>query len=186
MNKKYIKIVLFTLILLFIILIATFPITKSQTLKEEIINTRQTQVKLIKDNLNLIPQLINISKGYLINNKTALKNIIKINILAKEEPTNFNEMYNNQTKLLSLTMDLLRDSKKHSPLTTNPEFIRINNELEALNAQIENYKKICIAKSNKLIKLSQLPIYNKIINTKDVNNIICSENFLNYKSNFNF
>ncbi|MBD5397948.1 hypothetical protein HDR60_00370 [bacterium] len=186
MNKKYIKIALFTLIILFIIFISILPITKSHTLKKEIIKIKENQIKLIKNNLNLIPQLVNISKGYLINDKEALKNIIKINLIAKEQPKNFNEIYDNQTTLLSLTMSLLKDSKKHSPLTTNQEFIKINNELETLNLKIENYKKICIEKSNKLIKLSTLPIYNKIINIKDINNIICSEKFSEYKTNFNF
>lgn len=186
MNKKYIKISIFMLIIFTLIFITILPIKQSKRLKLEIINSRENQIKLIKNNLNLIPELINISKGYLINDKNALKNIIKINILAKEQPNNFNETYNNQIQLISLTMELLNVAKKHSPLTTNPQFTEINNKLETLTKQIENYETICIENSNKLIKLSQLPIYNKIIKTEEINKIICSEKFSEYKSNFNF
>lgn len=186
MNKKYIKIIIFILIILSIIFIAILPIKQSKKLKREIIDSRENQIKLIKNNLNLIPELINISKGYLINDKNALKDIIKINILAKEQSNNLNETYDNQMKLISLTMELLNVAKKHSPLTTNPEFTNINNKLETLNKQIENYRTICIESSNKLIKLSQLPIYNRIIKTEEINKIICPERFSEYKSNFNF
>ena len=186
MNKKYIKIILFILIIFAMIFIAILPIKQSKKLKQEIINSRENQIKLIKNNLNLIPELINISKGYLINDKNALTNIIKINILAKEQSNNFNETYDNQMKLISLTMELLNVAKKHTPLTTNSEFTEINKKLEALNKQIENYRSICIKNSNKLIKLSQLPIYNKIIKIEEVNNIICPDRFSEYKPNFNF
>ena len=165
---------------------AILPIKKINTLKHEITDIRQNQLKLLKDNMNLIPELINISKGYLINDKDALKNIIKINILAKEQPKNFDEAYNNQSKLLSLTMELLDNAKKHSPLTANQNFVKISNTLTSLNTKITTDNIICIEKSNKLLQLLQLPFYDKLTDRDEINKIICTENFSDYKQNFNF
>ena len=150
MNKKNANFTLFVLFLLFSIFLAILPIKISSNLKREIIQSKEKQVELIKKNLSLNPELINITKGYIIHNEETLKNIIKINILAKEQPTNINEIYNNQSKLLSITMELVENSKKQSPLLANKDFIKITNVLENLNKQFHEEKKVCNAKSKKL------------------------------------
>ena len=81
MNKKNANFTLFVLFLLFSIFLAILPIKISSNLKREIIQSKEKQVELIKNNLSLIPELINLSKGYLIHNEETLKNIIKINII---------------------------------------------------------------------------------------------------------
>ncbi len=186
MNKKYIKFIIFTLLILCMIFVAILPIKKINTLKSEITTIRQNQVKLLNDNLKLIPELINISKGYLINDKNALKNIIKINILATEQTKSFDETYKNQSKLLSLTMELLDDAKKNSPLTTNQKFIDISNTLTSINTKIITDNIICVEKSNKLKKLLKLPLYDNFVNKEEINKILCTENFSDLKQNFNF
>lgn len=186
MNKKYIKFIIFALLILCMIFAAILPLQKINTLKSEITAIRQNQVKLLNENLNLIPELINISKGYLINDKNALKNIIKINILAAEQAKSFDETYNNQAKLLALTMELLDDAKKNSPLTTNQKFTNISNTLTSVNMQIITDNIICVEKSNKLKKLLKLPFYNKFVNTEEINKILCTEKFSDLKQNFNF
>ena len=186
MNKKNANFTLFVLFLLFSIFLAILPIKISSNLKREIIQSKEKQVELIKNNLSLIPELINLSKGYLIHNEETLKNIIKINILAKEQPTNINEIYNNQSKLLSITMELVENSKKQSPLLANKDFIKITNALENLIKQFHDEKKVCNAKSKKLLKFAKLPIYKNFIKIDNISEIICSDNLIELKSKFKF
>ena len=119
MNKKNANFTLFVLFLLFITFLAILPIKISSNLKREIIESKEKQIELIRNNLSLITKLINISKGYLIHNEEALKNIITINILAKEQPTNINDIYTNQSKLLNITMKIVKDSKQQLKLFFN-------------------------------------------------------------------
>ena len=182
MNKKNANFTLFVLFLLFITFLAILPIKISSNLKREIIESKEKQIELIRNNLSLITKLINISKGYLIHNEEALKNIITINILAKEQPTNINEIYTNQSKLLNITMKIVKDSKQQLPLLANNEFKEISTALENLHKQFNEEKRICNTKSKKLLKFTKLPIYKEIIKIENISQIICSDNLIGIKN----
>ena len=174
MNKK---IYIFTLpiIILLTIFVAILPIQISSNLKEEIIQNKKEQINLINEKIQLIPEIINISKGYIINDEETLKDIIKINILSKEQTSNLITTYNNHIELLNISMKLINDSKEHILLTSNKDFMNSATEIENLYKMIELKRNDCMKSSNLLLKISNLPIYKNIIKMDDIGNYICND-----------
>ncbi len=155
---------------LFIISVLT-SIIYTKTTFNKLKKIKKEQIQFLNNNISIIPQIINFTKGYLIHNEKTLNLIIKINILSKEKVNTIQEIYNNQYEILDTTQKLLEFTKNNTFINKNKEFIKLKNQFDITYKIAQNNNKICKELSKKLIRnhFSQL-----VISNKTLNEIICN------------
>lgn len=173
MKAQHKNIILIILTLISLSILAYIPLHNTKVLKEKLSQHKKEQIQYINENIQIIPEIINIVKGYIIHNEEALKDIIQINILTKSQQQNINEIYKNQLNILHITNQLITKSNKNSFLLNNKEFSNLKNKFTIIyDNAIKGYIN-CEEYSNKLKRYTNLPIYKNIIEQKNINELFC-------------
>ena len=172
-NIKTYKIItiLSAIAILFIFLYA--PIHRANTIKTSLYKMKYSQIQYLNSQSEIIPETINMIKGHIIHNEKALKDIVYINMLTKTKNNNIKDAYNNQVKIFTITKDLINNANQNSLLNNNEKFKNLKSRFDEIYANIQTQFENCKAKTRQLQKYVNLPIYEKIINKTNINDIIC-------------
>ena len=177
-NKTHKIYRILTIILLLASLVCAFiflytPIQNIEEIKSDLSNHKHTQIQYINNNIDLVPQIISLSKGYIIKNSTALKDIIQINILTKTQNNNISDIYLNQIQILTLTNKIVNNAMKKPPLANNKKFKELYNKFNELyNTAIDGYNH-CIESSKILAEYMNKPLYQKFLDPKELRDLLC-------------
>ena len=175
-NHKIFKIITLIFILGLIasgIIFLYAPVQNIETLKSDLATHKHTQIQYINSNIDIVPKIISISKGYIIKNNSALKDIIQLNILTKTQNNNLSDIYLNQIQILTLTHKLISDAIKTPPLANNKNFKELYKKFSDLyTTAIDGYN-LCLENSAKLGKYMHKPIYKKLLDPKELQDILC-------------
>lgn len=178
-NKTGHKIIKTILLFLFLGLI-TFggiylyaPVQNIEELTSDLSNHKHTQIQYINSNIDIVPKIISISKGYIIKNNTALRDIIQINILTKNKTNNISDIYINQIQILTLTNKIVAEAVKTPPLANNTKFKEIYTKFNELyTTAIDGYN-YCVSNSKKLAQYLTKPMYKNLVTEKKLQDITC-------------
>lgn len=178
-NKTIGKKLLISTIALLIIMAIVFciPLHNASKIQENLTKHKRQQIQYINNNIQIVPEIINISKGYIIHNGEALKDIIHINVLTKTNTDNIGEIYANQMQIINITKNLLDKAEKNSLLSHNKRFVQLNEKFKTLYQNATTGYSYCREYSNKLAKYLSLPVYKNIIKIKNLNEVVCTQDF---------
>ena len=148
-----------------------YPLHRTNSIKNYLFKNKKEQIEYINSNMYLIPEIINLTKGYIIHDENALKDIISINILTQSQTKTINETYNNQLSILKLTYNLVENSSKNSLLSKNEKFQ--NTRTKFLNVyKMSNLEYLtCKIFYDKIIEYMKLPLYKPFIDTVNMSDI---------------
>ena len=170
-NIKTPAIVFFTtLVLLFI---GYIPIHRVNIIKSQLYKLRYNQIQYLNSQSYIIPETINTIKGHIIHNEKALKDIVYINLLTKSPNNNIKEVYDNQIKIFNITKNLIDNANQNSILSKNEKFKELQNKFNEIYSKTKKDITTCQTLTKKLQDYMSFPVYKKIINTKNINEIIC-------------
>ena len=153
------------------------PLHNASKKQKDLTKHKRQQIQYINNNIQIVPEIINISKGYIIHNGEALKDIIHINVLTKTNTDNIGEIYANQMQIINITKNLLDKAEKNSLLSHNKRFVQLNEEFKTLYQNATAGYSYCREYSNKLAKYLSLPVYKNIIKIKNLNEVVCTQDF---------
>ncbi len=172
-NIKTYKIITILSIIVIFFIIAYIPIHRANAIKVSLYKTRYNQIQYLNSKSEIIPEIINMIKGYIIHNEKALKNIVYINMLTKTKNNNIKDAYNNQIKIFYITNELMTNANKNSLLSNNEKFKNLKLKFDDIYLNIQRQSETCKIKTNQLQQYTNLPIYNRLIDISNIDDIIC-------------
>ncbi|MCR5507030.1 MAG: hypothetical protein K6F04_04245 [bacterium] len=172
-NIKVYQVITFLSLITIACLICFIPLHRANNIKQALYKARYNQIKYLNEQSQIIPQTINIIKGHIIHNEKALKDIVYINMLTKIKSNNIKDIYENQVKLFSITKNLIDSTNSNSMLNNNENFKNIKTRFEEVYSNMTKELNLCKTRTKHLQKYMKLPIYKNIIDTTNINEIIC-------------
>lgn len=172
-NTKVYKSITIISLIIIILIFAFIPVYRANLIKTALYKQRYNQIQYLNSKSDIVPKAINIIKGYIIHNEKALKDIVYINVLTKTKSNSIKEIYNNQIQIFSITKKLMDNANKNSPLANNDKFTEIKQEFDDVYSTMIQQFNICKNRTKNLQRYINLPIYKSIIDTTNINDIIC-------------
>ncbi|MBR1544841.1 MAG: hypothetical protein IJ638_02770 [Alphaproteobacteria bacterium] len=172
-NIKVYQIITLLSLIIIALIISFIPLHRANNIKNALYRARYNQIKYLNEQSPIIPQTINIIKGHIIHNEKALKDIVYINMLTKTKSSNIKEIYENQIKLFSITKGLIDNANKNSLLSNNENFKKIKARFDEIYSTMTTELNLCRIRTKHLQKYINLPIYKNMIDTTNINDIIC-------------
>ena len=169
-NKKFAIIPLGILVLG---CIAYLPIHRANKIKSTLHKIRYKQIKFLNSQSNIIPEIINSIKGYIIHDEIALKDIVLINALIQNNNKNISDIYENQLRIYSITQKLITEAQNNSLLNNNENFNKLKTRFSEIYTTIQDDFELCKKYTNDYAYYATLPIYKHLINTKNIDEINC-------------
>jgi hypothetical protein len=154
--------------------VALIPMIMAKNLKGRITESRRAEVAFLEENLKRLPDdVIAVSKGYVINDESALKSIIRINTLRREKANDARRAHGIGMETLELTGRIIDGARASPRLLRNPGFIALNNRFEEISNAIMAERFRCAGLTRKLLRLKSLPIYGSMIEISDITADLC-------------
>ncbi len=172
-NIKTYQIITFLSLIILAFIIMYIPIYRANLIKKAMYKARYNQIQYLNSKSLIIPKSINMIKGHIIHNESALKDIVYINLLTKTKSNNIKDIYNNQIKIFSITKRLLDSANKSSILSNNNDFKNLKSEFDEIYINAHKQHELCKTRTKHFKKYIDLPIYKDIIDRSNINDIIC-------------
>jgi hypothetical protein len=158
------------------VLLALLPMIMAKNLKGRIRKSRAAEAAFLKENLKSLPdEIIQVSKGYIVNSGAALKSIVKINMIKREMAAAPDAVPDGHFQILVLTKNLVEGARLSPRLLRNPRFIALNNRFEEIDNVLMNGRFRCAVLTRRLLRLKALPLYGGMIDIDDIRPDLCAE-----------
>ena len=174
-NIKTYQIITFLSLIIIAFIILYIPIHRANLIKDALYKARYNQIQYLNTNSSIIPKSINMIKGHIIHNETALKDIVYINLLTKTKSNNVKDIYYNQIKIFTITKRLLDNANKNSLLSNNENFKKLKSEFDDIYTNAQKQFELCKTRTKHFKKYIDLPIYKNVIDRSNINDIICTD-----------
>ena len=143
---------------------------------KKINNIKETVVYYNNQNKNLIPEIINYTKSWIINDKRVVNLIIDIMGVYVDNTTDTNKTYNNQILSVIKTNELLKLVDLHPILKTDKIYLEQRKKFNDLYDKNITAFNVCKKLSLKLLQLANTSVYKKYGKTDtNFNEIICKD-----------
>ena len=139
-------------------------------------NIKETVVYYNNQNKNLIPEIINYTKSWIINDKRVVNLIIDIMGVYVDNTTDTNKTYNNQILSVIKTNELLKLIDLHPILKTDKNYLEQRKKFNDLYHKNITAFNVCKKLSLKLLQLANTNVYKKYGKTDtNFNEIVCKD-----------
>lgn len=146
-----------------LVLALASPVLLFARVKGRLLSLKERQVRELEEGIAVVPRIMNMSKGYVIGSDRTLKNLVKLNIVLAEPPSDIGRAYENRAAVLSLAGNVLDAARRYPRLVRDPAFIRLNNRFEELSGNFWRSHAECLEKSRLLLRIASLPVYRSFL-----------------------